>query len=258
MFTVRRLVSTRSKYIVLIAASLFLALVLFVIGYARWSTDVNSEPVPLTDSQRAWLSQKGGLRIAGRWEEPPFGFYGEDGTYQGYEVDLAHSLGPMLGVAIEVVPMPPEEALIAMENGEIDAMMGMIQDPQGSERYGFTEPYINSSLSIFVRSERYDVTSLRDLEGRQVAVQADTDAERVLAGQPSISFVSVQSVDEGLELLVDEAVSALVADDIVGLRAAQSMGLDEEVKVVGLPTEVFNYSIAVRKTDDVLLIEGAS
>jgi PAS domain S-box-containing protein len=253
MFTVRRLLNTRSKYIVLIAASLFLVLVLIVVGYARWSTEVNSEVVPLSDSERAWLLQEGELRFAGRWEEPPFGFFDEVGTYQGYEVDLAHSLGPVLGIAIEVVPMPPEEAVIAMENGEIDAMMGIVQDPQSSDRYGFTEPYINSSLSIIVRSERFDVTALEDLKGREVAVQVDTEAERVLAGRPSISSVPVQSVEEGLELLVDERVSALVADDIVGLRAAQLMGLSEEVKVVGLPTAVVNYSIAVRKTDDALL-----
>ena len=253
MIRVRRLLNMRSKHAILIAASLILALVLIVIGYVRWRTDVASEPGPLSDSERAWLLQEGELRVAGRWEEPPFGFFDEAGAYQGYEVDLANTLEPVLGIAIEVVPMPPEEAVIAMENGEIDAMMGIVQDAQSSDRYGFTEPYISSSLSILVRSERFDVTALEDLEGREVAVQTDTEAERVLAGRPSISSVPVQSVEEGLEFLVDGRVFALVADDIVGLRAAQLMRLDEEVKVVGLPTAIVNYSIAVPKTDDVLL-----
>jgi ABC-type amino acid transport substrate-binding protein len=251
MLHIRKLLDTRLRYLlVLLASALFLALVVIVIVNWQRVTGLSLRLAPLDDRQQEWLTQKGTLRIGGRWEEPPFAFFDEAGTYQGYEVDLARSLGPVLGIGIEVVPMPQEEALIAMENGEIDAIMGMVRDPQTSEKYSFTEPYVSSSVSIFVRSERFDVTSLGDLQGHRVAVQADTAAETALGEQAGISSIGVQSAEEGLELLVDEQVSALVADEIAGLRAVQLMSLEEEIKAVGLPTVAVNYSFAVPKADD--------
>jgi len=253
MSTIRALLNTRSRYIVLAVSLLFLALILIIVGYGRWGTDTSAGLATLSESQQEWLAQKGGLRIAGRWDEPPFAFVDQAGTYQGYEVDLAHSLGPVLGIGIEVVPMPREEAVMAMESGAIDAIMGMVQNAQSSEKYDFTEPYVSSALGVFVRSERFDVTGLDDLEGHQVATQADTEAERLLEEEPRVSTILVQSVEEGLELVVDEQVSALVADEITGLRAAQLMGLEDEIKIVGLPTAAVNYGFAVPKDDDALL-----
>ncbi len=235
------------------ASMLLLALVLAVLSYSRWAKSPGRGLTKLSDSERDWLADKGAVRIAGRSAEPPFAFFDQGGTYRGYEVDLAESLGPVLGIGIEVIPMPPDEAALALANGEIDAIMGMVRDPESSDRYEFTEPYISSSLAVFVQSDRFDVARLEDLEGREVAVQAGTAAQKVLAENPGISSVVVRSVEEGLELLAGEEVVALLADELVGLRAAQLMGLGEDTKVVGLPTETVNYSIAVPKAADELL-----
>lgn len=254
MITLRSLLNTRSRYIVLIASLLLIpVLILTVVRYGRLSTSTGSAVTALDESEQAWMAQHSALRIAGRWEEPPFAYFDEAGTYRGYEVDLARSLGPVLGLGIELVPMPREEAVIAMANGEIDAIMGMVPDVQGTDRYDFTEPYNSSSLTILVRSGRFDVTRLEDLHGHEVAVQADTAVEGVVKWQPEISAILVQSAEQGLELLVDEEVSAFLADEIVGLRAAQLLGLEEQIKLVGLPIATVNYSFAVPKAEDELL-----
>ena len=65
----RTLLNIRSRFIVLVAALLFLALVLIIVGYGQWDRDSSPELEALSDSELAWLSQTGGLRIAGRWEE---------------------------------------------------------------------------------------------------------------------------------------------------------------------------------------------
>ena len=251
MQSLRAAANSRSRNIILVASFLVLVVILIVVGYRQWNA--RSGPIPLSDVQRAWLRERGLLRIAGRSGEPPFAFLDESGAYVGYEVDLAESLGPVLGIGIEVAPMTREEGLLAMQNGEVDATIGMVPDAQSSETYSFSEPYLSSPIGIFVRSDTFDVTSLEDLQDRQLAVGAWTAAERLLTESRDISSVRVQSVEQGFESLVSGQVSALVADEVVGLRAARTMGLQDEIKVVGLASEVLNYSFAVPKGNDRLL-----
>ncbi|MCJ7810945.1 MAG: transporter substrate-binding domain-containing protein, partial [Dehalococcoidia bacterium] len=184
---------------------------------------------PLGEAERGWLAEKGQLRFAGRRAEPPFGFSEGDGQYQGYEVDLAEALGPVLGVGIEVQPMTREEALVALANGEVDAVMGMVQTPENGDEFDFTEPYVSSSLAIFVRSDRFDVARLEDLRRQRVAVQAGTAAQSVLAGEAEISAVLVQTAQEGVRSVHEGEVVAFVADEIAALRAVQEANLEDEI-----------------------------
>ncbi len=250
MSNITALLRVRSRYVLIAVGLLAVALVLIFAGYAYRSARRSAPVEALSEAEQAWLAERSQLRIAGRLEEPPYSYTDEDGTYQGYEVDLAESLGPILGIGIEVVPMPREEALIAIQNGEVDAIMGMVRDAESSEQFAFTEPYASSSVAIFVRSERFDVASLEDLEGHQVAVQAGTAAEAVVGEQTEISSILVRSPEEGLQSVADGQVTALVADQIVGLRAAQETGLTSEIKLVGLPAKTVGYSFAVRKDDE--------
>lgn len=237
----------RLRYAVLGLCVLGIVLVSIVVYNARRGPGAVIGLGALGESEQAWLAEKRELRFAGRWDEAPFGFSGDDGVYGGYEVDLAEALAPILGVGVKVEPMTREEAAISLDNGEVDAVMGMVATVEESDSYDFTEPYASSSLSIFVRADRFDVARLGDLRGREVAVQADTPAITLLAAEPEISTVLVKSAQEGLELVVEGQAVALVVDEITGLRAAQEADLANEVKVVGLPEETVSYAFAVPK-----------
>jgi PAS domain S-box-containing protein len=240
-----RLVKGRNRYAVL-AAGLLGALLLFaILAYLLQAARPPAGVTPLGEAERAWLSEKDQLRFAGRPAEPPFGFSEGDGPYQGYEVDLAEALGPVLGVGIEVQPMAREQALVALANGEVDAVMGIVQSPENGDEYDFSEPYISSSLAVFVRTDRFDVARLGDLRGKGVAVQAGTAAQSLLAEEPEISPVLVQTAEEGVRSVHEGQVVAFVADEIAALRAVQEANLGDDIKIVGLPQETVGYAFAV-------------
>ena len=245
MSTISDLVRLRARYVVLAASLLGVLVIVVVTGYLLRGGKEPPGVTALGEEGRAWLADRNELRFAGRWDEPPFGFSEAEGAYQGYELDLAESLGPILGVGIEVRPMTREEALIALANGEVDAVMGMVQSAETSGQYGFTEPYAATSLAIFVRSDRFDIARWEDLRGREVAVQAGTAAQQAVAGEPEISPIVVQSAQEGLRAVVGDQVVALLADEMSGLHAAQRAGLESDVKLVGLPERSLSYSFAV-------------
>jgi PAS domain S-box-containing protein len=253
MSILHKLLRVRPRYLFLGACLLGIVLIAIVAYNVLRGPGAVAGLGALEESDRAWLEEKRELRFAGRWDEAPYGFSDDEGTYLGYEVDLAEALGPILGVGVKVEPMTREEALIALANGEVDGVLGMVATIERSEWHDFTEPYVSSSLSIFVLTERFDVAGLKDLRGHEVAVQADTAALRGLEGEPEISTLLVKSAEEGLQAVVDGRVVALVADEIAGLRAVQEADLGSQVKVVGLPEQTVSYAFAVPKESEAQL-----
>ena len=244
------LLKVRKRHVILAACLLGVLLLAAVVTYLFQGARTPRGVAPLGEAERGWLAEKGQLRFAGRRAEPPFGFSEGDGPYQGYEVDLAEALGPVLGVGIEVQPMTREEALVAMANGEVDAVMGMVQTPENGDEFDFTEPYVSSSLAIFVRSDRFDVARLEDLRTQRVAVQAGTAGQSVLAGEAEISPVLVQTAEEGVRSVHEGEVVAFVADEIAALRAVQEANLEDEIKIVGLPQQTVSYAFALPRDAD--------
>lgn len=250
MPTIGELLRRRARYSILAVSLLGILVIVVATGYLLGRAKEPPGVTPLGEAERAWLADRNQVRFAGRWAEPPFGFSEAQGAYEGYELDLAESLGPILGVGIEVLPMTREEALTALANGEVDAVMGMVQNAETSGRYGFTEPYAATALAIFVRADRFDIARWEDLRGREVAVQAGTAAQEAIAGDSEISPVVVQSTEEGLRAVAGGQVVALVADEVSGLHAAQKAGLERDVKLVGLPERSLSYALAVQTEAD--------
>jgi PAS domain S-box-containing protein len=246
MSTIGDLLRRRPRYTVLAVSLLGILVIVLTIGYLLGHRKQPPGVTALGEAERAWLMDRDQLRFAGRRAEPPFGFSVAEGPYQGYELDLAESLGPILGVGIEVLPMTRGQALTALANGEVDAVMGMVQSAETSGQYRFTEPYAATSLAIFVRADRFDIAGWEDLRGQEVAVQAGTAAQEAIVAEPEISPVVVQSAQEGLRAVAGREVVALVADEISGLHAAQRSGLEGDLKLVGLPERSLSYSFAVR------------
>jgi PAS domain S-box-containing protein len=247
MSVVGNLMRLRPRYVILAVAAAAVATVALVWVWLAARPGPPAGVSPLGEEEQAWLAQHGQLRLAGRWNEPPFGFPDDEGAYHGYEVDLAESLGPILGVGVEVRPMTEGEALIALANGEIDAVMGVARSPETADRYSFTEPYVSSSLAIFVAEDRFDIVLLEDLRDREVAVQSGTAADSLLEADAEISPLVVESAAEGLVAVVGGQVDALLADEITGLRAAQEGGFQGSVKLVGLPQQRISYSFLLPK-----------
>ena len=245
MSAIGDLLRRRPRYAVLAASLLGVFVIVATAGYLLGRGKEPPGVTPLGEAERAWLADRDPLRFAGRWAEPPFGFSETEGAYRGYELDLAESLGPILGVGIEVLPMTRDEALTALANGEVDALMGMVQNAETSGQYGFSEPYAVTSLAIFVRADRFDIASWGDLRGQEVAVQAGTAAQEAIVAEPEISPVVVQSVQEGLRAVAGGQVVALVADEVTGLHAAQKSGFQSDLKLVGLPQRSLSYCFAV-------------
>lgn len=209
-------------------------------------------PRPPSPPNRHWLETKGRLVLAVPQDQPPLGFLDESGEFRGFHRDLAQGLAMVLGVDIQLVPSARDETLRALEEGEVDGILGMPIDPRSP--LIFSIPYVEGNTSLFVPADRFDITSLEDLGGERVAVEQGSLA----FVSPSAGIIPVPASDaqEGLAKLSAGEVAAFIGDEAEGFYALSQVseaGSASSIKVVGEPVARINYAVAVRGGEPELL-----
>ncbi|WP_068162272.1 glutamate ABC transporter substrate-binding protein [Rhodococcus phenolicus] len=209
------------------------------------------------DEQRSALesAEAGNLTIGIKFDQPGLGLRNPDGTFTGFDVDVAKYVADQLGVTEENItfkeaPSAQRETLI--QNGEVDYIVGTysITDTR-KEKVDFAGPYFIAGQSLLVRSDNTDITGPESLNNNKklCSVKGSTPAQNVkdkFAQQVQLQEVDTYSAC--VELLRNGSVDALTTDDIIlAGYAAQYPG---ELKVVGEPFTTERYGIGLAKGDE--------
>ncbi|MDR7315849.1 transporter substrate-binding domain-containing protein [Brevibacillus nitrificans] len=133
------------------------------------------------------------ILIAGDNNFPPFEYFGSSGVFSGFNVDIMNAISIETGMRIEFVPLPWNEALEALRDGQVDAIQGMKYSPARDKMYDFSTPYFLSSQGIFVRKENMHIFELGDLNGRKVSIQKGDIAIDQLRDHRLIQFIETDS-----------------------------------------------------------------
>ncbi|WP_282786558.1 glutamate ABC transporter substrate-binding protein, partial [Nocardia sp. CC201C] len=196
----------------------------------------------------------GNLTIGIKYDQPGLGLREKDGSFSGFDVDVATYVAEKLGVSPENItfkeaPSAQRETLI--QNGQVDfiAATYSITDKR-KEKVDFAGPYFITGQSLLVRSDNTDITGAESLSGNKklCSVKGSTPAQNVK--DKYAKDVQLQEYDTYslcVEALKAGAVDAVTTDDII-LRgyAAQNPGA---LKVVGDTFTVEKYGIGVKKGD---------
>lgn len=185
------------------------------------------------------------VRIAGDKNLPPFEFVTESGSFIGFNVDIMNAVSIETGLIFEFYPMTWNEALLALNNGEVDAIQGMKYSETRAKQYVFSKPYFTSSQGIFILKDNYSIFKLEDLEHRRVALQKGDIATDLLNQLSNTEFILTDTYEEAIDLLIDGQVDAFVGNRIAGLYFAQKNTQEEFIKVVGEPIDPQEYALVV-------------
>jgi len=167
------------------------------------------------------------------------------GDIQGFDIDLIQAIGDAAGREIELVPLPFDGLIPALQANTIDAVIsGMTITAERANTVDFSRPYFKAGLAIAVREDTEDVQGFDDLTNRGIAVQIGTTGAEQAATIEGATISTFDSASLALQELVTGRVDAVVNDLPVTLYAINEANLPG-VKVVGeLLTEEY-YGIAV-------------
>ncbi|MFB6896663.1 ABC transporter substrate-binding protein [Streptomyces hydrogenans] len=124
------------------------------------------------------IKKAGEVRVATDVPYPPFEMYVKEGGTEltGLDYDLGQALGAKLGVTFAFSPQKFDGIVPALQAGKFDVAMSAITDNEERQKVVDFVDYSQSGSGILVGDGNpAKVTTLDDLCGRKVAVQAATN-----------------------------------------------------------------------------------
>ena len=112
---------------------------------------------------------------------PPYGFIAEDGSYTGFDIDLAAAVADANGWSFEAKPIDWDSRDAELESGNITCIWNGFTIEGREGRYAFSEPYMINEQVVVVRAHE-GIQTLGDLAGKKVVTQATSSALEVLDG----------------------------------------------------------------------------
>jgi glutamate transport system substrate-binding protein len=197
-------------------------------------------------------AKDGKLTIGIKFDQPGLGLRNKDGSYSGFDVEVAKYVAGKLGVQPDQItfkeaPSPQRETLI--ENGQVDYIVATYSiNDKRKDKVDFAGPYYIAGQSLLVRADNTDINGPDNLKGKKVcSVKGSTPAQNIEKNFPDTQLQTNDTYSLCLEGLRAGSWDAVTTDDIIlAGYAAQSSGA---FKVVGKPFTTENYGIGLKKGD---------
>ena len=195
------------------------------------------------------------IRIVGDRHYPPYEFIDESGNYKGFNVDIMRAIAIEMGLDIEIIPMQWNEALMALQNGEADVIQGMTKSNIREKIFLFSNELITNSQVIFVRKDTNFINDIKDFTGVKVAFQKGDINYEIINTIPDIKPVVKDNQQLGIESLINGEVDAFVGNRLTGLYYLQKEKKLEEIKIVGDPMYITQYSsVSLKENENIIKI----
>nr|WP_255600015.1 transporter substrate-binding domain-containing protein [Afifella sp. IM 167] len=209
----------------------------------------------LTSEERAFLEEKGVLKVCVDPLTPPYTSVDEEGTFTGVAADVMERLAERGGFSWQVVPVPIwSRGLQKAQDYECDVLPFVTDSTDLDARWTFTLPYLVLPMAVASSLEAPIVGRMNELAGKRVGVAPGESPLRVLAERyPDVVLVEVASEAEALdEVRKGELDAALGTLPSLGYLLASKRLYD--VKIAGRISEDWRASIATRSDEPQLAV----
>ena len=177
-----------------------------------------------------YLKEKDYLTYGANCNAPPLRFVDSDGVYKGVVVDYMSQLALELGVEIRMEPYPWEEALEHLKNGETD-FCDMFVNEERAKDYVFTDPIYNLRTGLTVQED--SKFTVDDINTMCIATEKGDYANYYMQkNYPNATLVYVNDVGEGMNLLSNGSVDAVVGDEPILSYYITELGKKSQFRMI--------------------------
>ncbi|MYV54016.1 glutamate ABC transporter substrate-binding protein [Streptomyces sp. SID3212] len=201
----------------------------------------------------------GKIAIGIKFDQPGLGLKTPDGTFTGFDVDVATYVAKELGydakdIEWKQAPSAERENLIANGDVKFVAASYSINDER-KQKVDFAGPYFLAHQDLLVRADDTSITKPEDLNSKKLcSVTGSTSAQNVKEKlAPKAGLLEQGGYSECLTGLENKTVDALTTDDSILAGYAAQKEHEGKFKLVGLKLSDENYGIGLKKGDTELL-----
>jgi glutamate transport system substrate-binding protein len=197
------------------------------------------------------VAGKASLVIGVKADQPGLGLAGPNGTFQGFDVDVARYVAGKLGaghVTFRAITSAQRESWL--QRGIVDMVLATYSiTPQRETLVSFGGPYYVAHQDTLVSAAETGIHTVHDLAGRRLcAVTGSASAPRITValGIPA-QQVPAASYSECISRLLAGSLDAVSTDDLIlaGFAAANSGAM----QLLNAPLSDERYGVGLRRGD---------
>ncbi|MFJ6632924.1 glutamate ABC transporter substrate-binding protein [Streptomyces sp. NPDC091376] len=195
------------------------------------------------------------ITIGIKIDQPGIGLKTPDGTYEGFDVDVATYVAGQLGykpsdIVWKEAKSADRETLL--QRGDVDFVVASYSiNDERRKKVDFAGPYLLAHQDVLVRADDDSITEPADLNHKKLcSVTGSTSAQNVRTKlAPQAQLQEFGGYSECLTGLENKTVDALTTDDSILAGYAAQESFKGKFKLAGFRLSNENYGIGVRKGD---------
>jgi glutamate transport system substrate-binding protein len=204
-------------------------------------------------STMARIQEAGSIKVGVKYDQPGFGLQNPTTSeVEGFDVEIAKLIVEAIGpdVEIEWVESVSRNREPFIQDGTVDMVVATytINDAR-KQVIDFAGPYFVARQDIMVMADNEDITSVDDLNGKNVCtVTGSTSATNVAAAAPQANVTLLDTYSQCADAMSDGRVEAVTTDNTILAGLVQSS--DGAYKLVDAPFSDEPYGIGIAKDDE--------
>jgi glutamate transport system substrate-binding protein len=197
------------------------------------------------------IVDKDSLVIGVKPDQPGLGLRGSDGTYRGFDVDVASYIARKLGATkFTFRPTPSSVRDKALQDETVDMIVATYSITQERKtKITFAGPYYVAHQDTAIRAGD-PVKNVRDLKGRRLCQVTGSNSWKRVVEEKKIAadLAPSASYSECFTKLTAKAVDAVSTDDLI-LAGFVQRAQGSPVKLVNAPFTDEKYGVGLHKGD---------
>ena len=187
---------------------------------------------------------------------PPYGYVGDDGSYTGFDLELAQEVGRRVDWEVQLEPIDWDAKDTLMNSGAINCIWNGFTIEGRENDYTFSEPYMLNAQVVVVKKGS-GISDLAGLAGKAVITQTDSAAYDVLAGEDAAqadvaaTFASLETIGDyntAFMQLETGAVDAVACD--LSIAAYQLAAKPDAYEQLSEQLSSEHYAVGFKKGDE--------
>lgn len=217
-------------------------------------TNQEADQADSEDTSLQYILNNGKLVMGLDSSFPPMGFEDENGAIVGFDIDVATEVCKILGVELVTQPISWDAKELELNSNNIDCIWnGFSKTAEFDEAMSLSIPYMENHMALVVLPTS-GITTIADMEGKSLALQSSSSAEKALDSEEGTQLREAISgtnrFDENLSALFDLEAGgsdAVLMDDVVANYLIETSGKEMVILSDFLYAE--DYVIGFRKSD---------
>ncbi len=187
---------------------------------------------------------------------PPYGYVGDDGSYTGFDLELAQETASRNDWEIQLEPIDWDAKDTLMDSGAINCIWNGFTVEGREDDYTFSGNYMINAQVVVVKKGA-GISDLAGLSGKNVITQTDSAAYEVLAGEDAdkadvaATFASLETIGDyntAFMQLESGAVDAVACD--LSIAAYQLAAKPDAYEQLSEELSSEHYAVGFKKGDD--------